>query len=120
MSAQLALEFDAKHNALCFVWSRPDLFRKDFAHYLEKNFHVYQAFDEAANAVWNRGRRHYSQRTIVEVLRHESALRENPAGELKLNDKWTKDLARLWVCHHPERSSFFEFRNCLSLVREGG
>lgn len=121
MSDQIALDFnravsDPRVTATTFVRSRPDLFRRDFADYLRQNWHVYQAFERQANAIWSRGRRRYSARTIIEVLRHESALVES-CSEWKLNDWWTKDLARLWVCCHPERAGFFEFRNGQSAVR---
>lgn len=115
---QLPLDFipDRKRAALIYVETRPELFRKDFAVHLADNWHVYEAFAREADKVWARGQRHYSARTVIEVLRHESALRES-GSEWKLNDWWTKDLARLWICMHPERDGFFEFRNGQSAVR---
>lgn len=102
--------------ALAHVARLPLWFRDDFAGFLRSNWRVYLAFELEADKVWARGRRHYSARTIVEVLRHESALRET-GSEWKLNDWWTKDLARLWTAFHPERAGFFEFRNGQSAVR---
>ena len=115
---QLTLTFtlNRKRTALVYVEQRAELFRSDFADYLRTNWHVYEAFERQANAVWARGRRHYSARTLIEVLRHESVLQDSDP-EWKLNDWWTKDLARLWLCFHPERDGFFEFRNGQSAVR---
>jgi hypothetical protein len=86
-------------------------FRPDFAEWLERNYRVWEAFEREANAVWNGGRRHYSARTIGEYLRHESQTREAPnCLQLKLNDHWWPDLARLYMLMHPDRDGFFERR----------
>ena len=61
---QLALQFDRSQ------------YRADFSDWLLANQHIWLAFCAKANAIWDRGRRHYSARTIVEVLRHESTLAE--------------------------------------------
>ena len=44
------------------------LFREGFLAWLATNAHVWLAFEREADKVWNRGRRHYSARTIGEVL----------------------------------------------------
>lgn len=86
-------------------------FRKDFPAWLHDNFHVWEAFENQADMIWARGRRHYSARTIGEYLRHESALRETAAGTgWKLNDHYWPDLARLYMLVKPERDGFFERR----------
>jgi len=86
-------------------------FRRDFMSWLVDNYPVWQAFEAEANRVWERGRRHYSARTIGEYLRHESALRERPNEHgWKLNDHYWPDLARLYMLVHQERDGFFERR----------
>lgn len=85
------------------------LFRPGFVTWLVANVHVWNAFAREADKVWGRGRRHYSARTIGEVLRHESALRE-VGGEWKLNNVVFPDLARLYAIRYPERATLFEFR----------
>lgn len=86
-------------------------YRSDFHDWLEANWHVWQAFEREANRVWERGRRHYSARTIGEYLRHESALRQaEDETPWKLNDHAWPDLARLYIALHPERADFFELR----------
>lgn len=84
-------------------------FRPNFAGWLAANMHVWRAFEREANRVWERGRRHYSARTIGEVLRHESALRE-AGGQWKLNNSIFPDLARLYRLWNPSRASLFDTR----------
>lgn len=84
-------------------------YRDDFADWLLENQHIWQAFALKADAIWNRGRRHYSARTIVEVLRHESNLAE-VGGEWKINGNYVPDLARLYMDTFPDRAGLFEVR----------
>lgn len=82
-----------------------------FAEWLDENWSVWIAFEREASRIWNRGRRHYSARTIGEWLRHETAAREGP-NELgfKVNNNIWPDLARLYMLVHPDRDKFFERR----------
>lgn len=105
MTAQPTL-FDGPLN---LVASRPDLFRAGFPAWLADNLHVWRAFEREADRVWLRGRQHYSARTIIEVLRHESALSDTGIA-YKLNDHNTPDLARLYGLAHPDRAGMFETR----------
>ena len=111
MSEQLPLTLvvDPKHTALTFVRARPGVFRADFAEWLEANWHVWTTFDREATRIWKRGRRHYSARTIVEWLRHETAVAEQ-GGEFKLNGNFVPDMSRLWAMFEPGRDGFFETR----------
>ena len=98
------------HNALAIIALHPDKFRRDFYEYILENWHVYQAFEREADKIRARGRTRYSQRTIWEVLRHESALREADS-EYKLNDHYCKGCAVLYTMLHPYApEGFFEFR----------
>ena len=85
-------------------------FRSDFFEWLSANWHVFEYFEKSANQVHDHGFKHYSARTIVEVMRHRSKIREIGDGEWKLNDHRTPDMARLYMMLHPENSDFFEFR----------
>jgi len=86
-------------------------YRSDFREWLDANWHVWQAFEREANRIWERGRRHYSARTIGEYLRHESALRQlQDESPWKLNDHAWPDLARLYIAMYPLRAEFFELR----------
>lgn len=84
-------------------------YREDFADWLSANNHIWLAFVQKADAVWNRGRRHYSARTIVHVLRFESGLHE-VGGEWKINNNFTPDMARLYIETYPDRAGLFETR----------
>lgn len=92
-------------------------FRSDFIDYLRENVFVYEAFEREALRVAAR-REHYSARTLIEVLRHESALREK-AADWKLNDSWTPHLARLFALMNPRHKDLFEFRESKAAKREG-
>lgn len=85
------------------------LFTPDFAEWLRENFAVWKMFEAKANAVWNRGRRHYSARTIIEVMRHESVISDSDAT-FKLNNVVAPNLARLYLVKYRDRSDFFEVR----------
>lgn len=100
------------------VGAHPEHFRKDFAEWLAKNAPIWDAFEAQANAIWDRGRRRYSARTIGEWLRHETAMREatNEQG-WKLNDHWWPDLGRLYMLAYPERETFFERRTGPATLR---
>ncbi len=104
---QLALQVST--NPVDVVHANASIFRDSFAGWLSENGHVWRRFEQEADKVWNKGRRHYSARTIVEVLRHESALRENDPL-FKLNDHNTPDMARLYRLLHPQRADLFETR----------
>jgi hypothetical protein len=80
------------------------------AGWLEENWHVYLAFEQEALALIRNGRTHYSARTILEVLRHESAISEGPDKQFKLNNHAAPELARVFALLHPEHIDFFEYR----------
>jgi len=84
-------------------------FRDDFPGWLADNFHIYARFVQETNKVRLRGRKHYSARTIIEFLRHESGLTE-ATGPWKINGNYIPDMARLYVLQHPDAEGFFEMR----------
>jgi len=75
-----------------------------------ENNHIWKAFEEQALLIYQRGHRHYSARTIIEFLRHHSALKE-ASGEWKINDHITPHLARRFMKEHPHLNGFFETRS---------
>lgn len=111
---QLGLCVDV--NPITVVHANKGMFRSDFADWLVENGHVWRRFEAEADKVWERGRKHYSARTIIEVLRHESALADNDAT-YKLNDHATPDMARLYKLLHPSRADMFETRVQRSAAR---
>jgi hypothetical protein len=100
-----------KRFAFAVIVAKQEAFRADFMSWLSSNWLVWEAFEREANRIWDRGRRHYSARTIGEVLRHETALRQDvPGEEWKINNNVFPDLARLYGIMHPDRADFFECR----------
>ena len=98
-----------QQTAVHFVDCRPDLFRKDFKDWLIANWHIWKVFEREANRMAKRGRDHYSARTIIHWIRHETCVAEKD-GDFKVNNNYSPDLGRLWVCYHPDRADFFETR----------
>ena len=81
----------------------------DFDEWLENNNHIWEAFEKQALLVSKRGFKHYSARTIVEFLRHHTAISEE--GSLwKINDHAIPHLSRLFMKVHPEHKGLFETR----------
>lgn len=99
-----------------FVEARPDLFRTDFVEWLKANFPLYAEFHRRADSLWQRGRRHYSARTIFEAIRFDTDLREQ-AGDFKVNNNFIPDCARLYQLYQNGRDGFFERRVGQSAVR---
>jgi hypothetical protein len=94
---QLPLSFDASK------------FRPDFYAWLAENEAIWHRFVAEANKLWDRGRGHWSARTIIEYLRHETALSEQ-GGLFKINNNFAPDMARLYADTYPDRASLFETR----------
>lgn len=86
-----------------------DRFRPDFSEWLQKNMALWERFEHEAGAIWEAGSRHYSARTIVEWMRHETCARE-VGGEFKINGNFVPDLSRLYLLMYPDRGDLFETR----------
>lgn len=93
-----------------------DQFTDRFLAYLPDNLHVYDAFERETLKVAAKGFKHYSARTIIEVLRHHSALHE-VGGPWKLNDHMTPYWARLFALMHPPHAQLFEYREAKAVAR---
>lgn len=106
---------DQMPRAVFMAHMNADKFRPDFIPYLQENLHVYTAFEREALRIAAR-RTHYSARTIIEVLRHNSALQEH-GSEWKLSDWWTPHLARLFALLNPQHQGLFEFRESKAAKR---
>ena len=84
-------------------------FREDFPAWLHDNYPIYAEFERQARMIASR-RDFYSARTIVEVMRHNSALSDRD-GPFRMNNNRTPDLARLFSLIHPEHAGFFQLRD---------
>lgn len=101
---QLQFELtEAPSTVVCIARANADQFTQRFLEYLPSNTHVFEAFAREALRIRASGRKHYSARTIIEVLRHQSALGEQ-TGDWKLNDHHTPYLARLFDLVYPGES----------------
>ena len=78
--------------------------------YLRDHPDVYIAFEREAVSMIRRGFKHYSARTIMEYLRHHSALEADPTKTFKINDHLIPELAREFMRQHPQWGGFFELR----------
>lgn len=82
---------------------------QEFLQWLVENQHIWKRFEREANRLWNKGRRHYSSKTIIEFLRHETALYEQDS-EWKINNNFSSSLSRYYIENYPDRSELFELR----------
>lgn len=83
--------------------------RPEFMAWLGENWVIWERFEREANRLWLRGRTHYSAKTIIEYIRHETALYEQ-GGEWKINNSVSADLSRYYIDKYPDRAGFFEMR----------
>lgn len=88
---------------------KSDQYRESFIGWLQDNWSVWLRFEFEANKLRERGRRHYSARTIGEYIRHSTSLREKEPT-FKVNDHVWPDCARLYMELHPAAAGFFETR----------
>lgn len=97
-----------KQQFINFIDANPEFFKKE-KDWFEKNWHVVEAFSREAKKLISFGRTHYSARTIVEVLVHQSAVREID-GVFKIGNDSAPDLARVFVVMYPQYLEFWEYR----------
>lgn len=109
MNAQNVFAFASADPLSDIIRLNAGQFTAGFLAWLSDNKSIWCRFENEANKLWNRGRRHYSSRTIIEFLRHETALFEKD-GVFKVNNIWAPDMARLYMLRYPEKHDFFETR----------
>jgi hypothetical protein len=96
---------------LRLIKDNPDQFSDDFIEWLPDNAHVWDAFVREVFRIRGRGYKHYSSYTIVEYLRHHSAVAEKSEhGEWKINNNHRPYLSRLFDLKYPEAAGMFEYR----------
>lgn len=94
-------------------------FSDEFLLWLPENGHIYMAFEQEAFKIARSGFKHYSARTILEFLRHHSALAERNGSGWKINNNFTPYLARLFAIMNPHKSFLFEYRTAHRALRDG-
>ena len=81
-----------------------------FWHWLRQNGKVYRVFEQMAMDMARSGRQRYSARTLVEVLRWNSDVRDSGVT-FKINGTHVPGMARLFMEKHGEKyPKFFELR----------
>lgn len=89
------------------VRENADQFREGFEAWLIANWHIWREFSKQADIVEQRFA-HYSARTIIEWMRHHTALAESNGLGWKINNNVIPDLARLYMLM--KAPGFFETR----------
>ena len=87
----------------------PETGREAFERFHAANPHVYAAFTLYALRLAAKGRRRYSARTIIEVIRWTHDV-ETTGPEYRINDHYSPYYARLFHADHPEHAGLFETR----------
>lgn len=81
----------------------------EFLEWLPQNLAIWDAFCTQAMQIFTKGIKHYSSYTIVEFLRHHTALADS-AGEFKINNNIRPYLSRLFDIAYPQCAGLFEYR----------
>ncbi len=81
-----------------------------FFHWLQHNDHIWEQFERHGLTMAGK-RERYSARTIIEVMRWNSDIREKKKL-FKLSNNMTPGLARLWMAKHGHNhKKFFQLNN---------
>lgn len=86
-----------------------DKLSAEFLEWLPENLEIWSAFERETFRVINRGFKHYSSYTIVEFLRHHTAVAE-VESEFKINNNIRPYLSRLFDFVNPQHAGLFEYR----------
>lgn len=82
---------------------------EDFKVFHKNNPHIYREFVLLAREMRATGRKRYSSKMIINVLRWRMDLRTT-GDEYKINDRFQSIYGRLFVHRNPSFKDFFEFR----------
>lgn len=107
-SGQLSM-FPPQPDIMDVARANASVLSADFMEWLPDNLHVWDAFVYEAFKIIQRGIRHYSSYTIVEFLRHHTAVSEQ-GGEWKINNNYRPYLPRLFDAAYPRHAGLFEYR----------
>lgn len=87
-----------------------DEYPDGFWHWLPKNSRVYREFERRALQMARTGRKRYSARTIIEILRWDSDIADSEKT-FKINGNYVPGMARLFMATHGTAyPRFFELR----------
>lgn len=97
------------NDPLSVVMRRSSAFRADFMPWLTDNLAIYDEFERLAIQMAGK-RRHFGARCIAEVIRFNTALREDSDSGFKVNGNFVPCMARLFALRNPQHAGLFEFR----------
>ena len=80
-----------------------------FVDFHRANPHVYEEFKRLAFKMRTSGRKKYSSKMIINVIRWNIDL-TTTGDEFKINDRYQSLYGRYLILHHPEFEDFFELR----------
>ena len=98
-----------EHPALAVARQNAAILSREFLDWLPENLHIWNAFVQETIKIIGKGYKHYSSRTIIEFLRHHSAVAEADSM-WKINDHNTPYLPRLFDACYPQHAGLFEYR----------
>jgi hypothetical protein len=85
-----------------------------FGEFHKNNPQVYERFKQLTMRLISKGRKRYSSKTIICVIRYMHDIRTTTSDDFKINDAYTSRYARLFCEEFPEHSDFFELRELRS------
>ena len=95
---------------LPLTYFNDDQYPEGFFYWLRNNQHLYDEFERRALQM-ARVRSRYSARTIVEVMRWNTDLRQGPDIVFKISNNMIPGMARLWMQQHGRKyPRFFSLR----------
>ena len=80
-----------------------------FKEFHATNPHIYEEFKKLAFQMKHTGRKRYSSKMIINVLRWNMDLQSN-GDEFKINDRFQSIYGRLLIYQYPDFRDFFELR----------
>lgn len=84
---------------------------KQFKKFHNENPHIYKEFARLAHEIRNTGKRKYSSKMLINVIRWNHDISTSKQEPFKINDKYQALYGRLFVYNNPEFLDFFNFRN---------
>lgn len=97
-----------KESALAHVIASTD-YHPRFPGWPFEHWDIYAELERLAIAAIKRGRTRLSAKFLFELIRWNTAIREE--GEpYKINNSHASDYARLFDCMNPQHAGYFEFR----------
>lgn len=107
--ADFFIQFQKPKRAIDHAHDHADKLSEEFLIWLPDNLPIWEAFVAETMKIIRRGITHYSSYTIVEFLRHHSAVSE-ANSEWKINNNVRPYLSRLFDIIYPQHAGLWEYR----------